>query len=345
MKTKNDFHRTPKEIQEFINQFIPEDASILDICSGDGALTSMLPNTNVTNIEIDKNFISKHKTLNVDFLKMDWLDIPHTDVILMNPPFTNYSQFMDKLIDHLVEIGKSDILCYVILPKRAVDEYVNEWACFEFIQKFNQVDFGTTITDIVVCKVSTNVGRNSSGINTDKKIIHPITDNVNVSTFLNVLNTHFGISIQRTYEGIFLRDSYTYPQEDVTYEDKETHNDIFKYKEYRTDFVYDHDIYTFSTFHSNVPTIKDVLESAINYVNMWIEHFGNNSLDNTSEFLDMDGAESYYKELYYGKELTFETISHTAYRTYKDSKVMEILFKNYHFHNHWDLLMEITENF
>src|SRR6478735_1705411 len=192
MKTKNDFHRTPKEIQEFINQFIPDDASILDICSGDGALTSMLSNTNITNIEIDPKFKSSHTTINEDFLEMDWQDIPHTDVILMNPPFTNYSKFMDQLIVHLVNIQTTDILCYVILPKRAIDEYVNDWACFDFIQKFNQVDFGTTITDIVVCKVSTNVGRDFSGINTNKDFIPPITDNENVSVFLNVLNTHFG---------------------------------------------------------------------------------------------------------------------------------------------------------
>ncbi len=329
MQTLNSFHHTPQEIVNFMQDFFDSDWHIVDLCAGNGALTNGFECNHLTSIDINKKLLEKieqgekicanvlaltNKNLNEEQKKVQTeiiIKIEDADCFVMNPPFENYKDFLNVAF----ELMREGCFGIFILPKRAIKEM--EWNNITNTKVFEQVDFGTANTDIVVVTTI----KNGSHILTAKNQISLVVNN-QVAKFLAILSKS-GFILGNTYKGTFIHDSYTSPYE------------IGKV-EWRTDFTFDGNEYAVSTFFDveYQPNINDIVLQVQQYMSFWSEFFIDSSrgthyakekysFDSSDLFLnEVDEAICYETMEYLGYENPkLEDFRKLSYRLYQDYKI------------------------
>lgn len=93
-RPSNDFYPTPScMVKELVKSgFFPNDKGIkiFDPCCGEGAICNVLRNYGY------KNFVEEDLIYGQDFLKTEIPARPIYDVLIMNPPFKLFDQFVEK---------------------------------------------------------------------------------------------------------------------------------------------------------------------------------------------------------------------------------------------------------
>lgn len=267
MKTENSFHRTPQYIVDFVMS-LTNNGSFLDLCAGDGALTNSEELESLVSIDINKNLlknVKQGKKINANLLgfndksqkeaKQKLLDdIGYFDYLLMNPPFENYKDFLSAALDILE--WNSDAKAIFILPKKALAELTFNAYGIESKTVFNNVDFGTAIVDIVVIKLQYRAIEIDKKKEISNEFINP-----QCAKFISILS-EFNFALGATYKGVFIHDSYTFPCESGTIE-------------WRTDFLFNGDEYSVSTFfeQDHIPTMDEIVRQIQDYIRLWVDCF------------------------------------------------------------------------